>query len=271
MCGLLETYWKGMIVITNSCDWLRQDCETGQWFRVLIRGGGEYIHQVELPLIPVRSTKEEWAVVSDVWIIRKDMRTDVDTKSRWTHTLPDDVYYQMVASIGPAKTEILFNGNLYSLIDWARFAQHDDNGCALSKCRKEFAWHFESTYLEGPVVVTTRTNEFNFLLMHAIHNTPDMLMIGGVSVHLPEGDLLIFGYYHITTGYVCFNLEASMTNQRHTSKFSQRLKNDWQKELIESVKQLRRDEEITLDVEASILKMIQAANSNLMTFNLNSL
>lgn len=271
MCGLLVTYWKGLIVITNACDWIRQDYETGQWFRVLIRGGGEYIHQVEIPLTPIAYTKKEWDIVNDIWIVRKDVRLNTDTNSRWTHHLPAEVYEKMVIAIGPAKTEMLFNGNLYALIDWTQYTRHNNGACPLSKCRSKFAWYFETTYLEGPVVVTARTNEHYFLLMHAIRNTPDMLMIGGVSVHLPEGDLLIFGYYHITTGYVCFDLETSILGQRHTNKFSQRLKINWQKDLVESVRKLRRNEDITSEVEASILKMIQAANSNLMTFNLNNL
>lgn len=258
-------------MVTNNCDWLRRDHETGQWFRVLIRGGGEYIHQVELPLIPVRSTKKDWETVSNIWIVRKDIRTEPEDKSYWTHTLPDDVYDQMLASIGPAKTEMLFNGNLYALIDWGKYTRNDNGGCSLVKCRSDFTWYFESTYLSGPAVVTARTNEFNFLLMHAIHNTPDMLMIGGVSVHLPEGDLLVFGYYHITTGYVCFDFEFSFTNQTHSNKFSQKLKINWEKDIVDYIGEMQKNDEIPVNVETSILKMIRVANSSLVIFNLNHL
>lgn len=256
-------------------DWFRQDNKTGEWFRVLIRGGEGYSHQVEILLAPAVNTKTEWDKIGDVFITRHDVRFIKEKdKSRWTHHLPDDVHDSMYRNIGPNKTDFLFEGNIYSLIDWNKFTRNDNQGCPLSLCRRGFKWYYEQTHLiMGNAIVREQTEEQPFLLMNAIHNTPDMLMIGGVAVRLVNVDLLIYGYYHIVTGYVCFNLDTTMTvtGERHTSKFSQRLKPDWQKDLIAFIETMKVRGDIIDSIETSIKTMVDTANSSLMTFNLSEL
>lgn len=258
---------------TNTMqDWLRQNYETGQWFRVLIRGGGDYAHQVEIPLTPRVLTAKLWERIGGVYIIRTDVRlATTKDKSIWTHHLPEDVYEKMVKGLGSARTDFLFNGNLYPIIDWNKFASNDCNGCPLKYCRRDFEGRFEQTYMQGAGIVGNITNELTFRSTNAIHATPDMVVLGGVRTEIPDNHLLIYGYYHITTGYICFDLNCSTDGQMHTSKFSQRLKPNWQKDLVAFIENMKAKGDITEGTEASIKNMVWVANNNLMAFNINRL
>lgn len=256
-------------MITNKSDWLRQDYETGQWFRVLIRGGGDFIHQVEIPLTPSIHSAKHWKTVGDVFIIRTDMR-DVTTKdkSRWTHTLPMDVAERMSLALGIPEADFLFNGDIYPLIDWKKFSQCESAGVPLKECRRDYNWRFEQTVIKDGLLSTDYVSDQTFSFMNAIHTTPDMLLVGGVSALLGEQDLLIYGYYHLTTGYVCFDLNCSIEGQHHTSKFSQRLKPKWETGLVEFIENMKLNNNITENVETAIKSMIWVANNNLMGFKL---
>jgi hypothetical protein len=259
-------------MVNNSCDWFRQDKETGQWFRVLIRGGGEFTHQVEFPVTPQVYTPSLWKEVREVLVKRTDVRlmTSKDN-SRWVHYLPDEVAEKMAKCLGVEQANFLFNGDIYPLIDWYKYNRHGNKGVRLKLCRRDYDWRFEQMHLFNGAIAIDYVSDQTFSLMNAIHTTPDMMLIGGVSAVVDGNYLLIYGYYHLSTGYVCFDLNCSTEGQQHTSKFSQRLKPQWDVELIEFIEGMKSRGDITDKIEASIKSMVWVANNNLATFTINNM
>jgi hypothetical protein len=258
-------------MLTKNQDWIKKDDYFRHWSRVLVRGGGDYNHQVEIWLTPINNDSEkEWATVGDVFITRHDVRYSAfKDRSLWTHHLPDEIYKQMLNNIGAMKTDVLLNGDIYSLIDWNKFARHDNGGCPLSLCRKDFAFLFEYTGKQLAGIVTSQSDENIFRLMiPELPKGQECINVGAVVSNLPGNHFVIHGRYNMITGYISFDLTLTLTERTHTSQFSQRLKVGWEDTLIEYIKCLKDQGEITQAIENSVTLMINRANAELKTFKL---
>jgi len=252
---------------TANVDWLKQDSTDYNWRRVLVRGGGDYAHQIEVLLTPNNWNSDEWANVASAFIIRTDVR-DIQSSdySVWTHHLPADVFANMCANLGVSRTEFLLNANIYSLIDWAKFAQNDHNGCTLANCMKDFTWHFEQITIKDGEIASLRVSEKDYLDENQIKREPNHIMIGGVTIANNNTTLQVYGYYDIVTGYVCFETRHVVDGQEQVSRFNQRLKRHWQTDLIEYLDGLSIRKQITPQSEGVLVSMINTAATTLMTF-----
>lgn len=252
---------------TANIDWLKQDSIDGNWRRVLVRGGGDYAHQIEVLLTPSNNTIEEWAIVNSTYIIRTDVRENQSIDhSVWTHELPDRVFDTMRKELGTSRAEFLLNANIYSLIDWTKFAQNDHNGCKLGNCMKDFTWHFENIQNKGGEISSLRVSEMAFLSEHEIRRGPNRIMIGGVAITNDDARLYVCGYYDVVTGYVCFETRHVVNGEDHLTRFNQRLKSQWQSDLIEHIRDLSVRKQITPQSEEVLVNMINTAATTLMTF-----
>lgn len=253
---------------TAKIDWIKQDCVDYNWRRVLVRGGGDFAHQVEILLTPSTWNPEGWELVNSVYIIRTDMRdARPDDYSVWSHHVPEVIFGHMYEFLGIGRTDFLMNADIYSLIDWNKFAQNDNNGCSLANCMKDFAWHFETVHSDKKGIASLRISEKDFVQRYAIFPLPNHMMIGGMLIENLKNTLLIYGYYDVVTGYVCF--ETSYVEEGkdiQTNRFNQRLKRHWQQDLIAYIEELACRKQITPESEDAVVNMINTAATTLMAF-----
>ena len=256
---------------TNSKqDWFRQDKATGRWFRVLIRGGGDFTHQVEFPLTPEFDTTWEWRDTKECQIHRIDMRDNpIKDRSKWTHCLPSQIHKTMSDRIGSELTEFLFNADIYSMIDWNKFNKVKQCGVPLKLCRPDYDWRFEHNFTLSDTISVNYLREQDFETINGFRTTPDMMLIGGISSKVDNNELLIFGYYHLTTGYICFALNYLIDGHQHSSRFSQRYKTGWLDDFNMYIEEINSKGVISVPLRDGIKNMTKIADCNLETFMLD--
>lgn len=132
---------------SKNKDWFRYNRYWRTWERVLVRGGGDYTHQVAVPLVPVNDIDSEWNEIREVSITRTDVRYAYAAKAgkdiQWTHELPDDVYDRMVEKLGKEKADFLVHADIYKLVDWNEYAKYGGTvTTSLYLCRRDLSINF---------------------------------------------------------------------------------------------------------------------------------
>lgn len=253
-------------MLNNNVDWIKRDDYFRTWRRVLIRGGGDFNHQVEIQLTPINNCEADWDRVKDIWITRHDVRQAAfkDT-SLWTHNLPEDVYNDMVAHLGQPRTAFIFNADIYSLIDWNKFELNNNGGCSLEDCRKDSNGYFSMVTQEGNALINSQVDERTFTRYTGIASTDDKLLLGAVIYNLPNDYLSVQAYYVPTSRYVVIDVTYGADDLKYTGHYSVRYDRDWRVAAGKFVDRFVRSGFINANHQAGVIKMIEVANMNLIS------
>lgn len=253
-------------MLTNNVDWIKRDSYFRTWRRVLIRGGGDFNHQVEIQLTPINNSEADWDTVKNVWITRHDVRYSAfkDT-SLWTHNLPEEVYSDMVANLGQPHAAFLFNADIYSLIDWNKFGLNNNGGCSLEDCQKDSTGYFSMVTQEGDTLINSQVDEGTFKKYTGISSTGDKLLIGAVVYNLLNDYLSVQAYYVSASRYVVIDVTYGSDSLKYTGHYSVRYDRDWRVGAGEFVDRFVRSGFINANHQAGVIKMIEVVSMNLIS------
>lgn len=108
---------------SKNLDWLVYSNYWRKWSRVLLRMGGDYPEQVELSLQPNNDFDNEWAAMLECRI--RKHRTVATPGDRYTHNLPERVYYELNKVQGTEVADFFVHADIYNMIDWEQFKKVD--------------------------------------------------------------------------------------------------------------------------------------------------
>ncbi|AEV89660.1 hypothetical protein OBP_223 [Pseudomonas phage OBP] len=173
-------------MLSKNKDWFRFNRYFRCWERVLLRGGGDYTHQVSVDLTPVNDTPNEWDKVREVTISRRDIRFAAKPLLArdivWTHHLPDEVYDQMVKNLGKDKADFLVHADIYKLVDWNEYSKYSFGAsCALRLVRRDLTVNFRSIHTDEYGTREIYLKPSQFQLHTDISISPNCDMVGGVA------------------------------------------------------------------------------------------
>lgn len=179
---------------SKNKDWFKRGDYFRNWSRVLIRGGGDYTHQVEVQLTPVNDNFSEWLETSVIMIHRHNVTYSAfKDRNLWTHELPEEIADKMNEHLSKEIVNLLLHADLYPLIDWERYeacvAATGSPYVPLNKCIREFSAGFQD------IIVQEDKNEEYILTAEQFANR--------FMINIPDSHLLMGGYHetHLNDDY----------------------------------------------------------------------
>lgn len=109
----------------------------GTWSRVLGNRPDYTFYTVELDLTPINGDSGNWARVRDIWV--RAHCTSRDKKDQETSRLPVEIWSLLGNRVGGDVRHMLVTHDFIPLIDWARFDERCNGGCAFQECAKAAA------------------------------------------------------------------------------------------------------------------------------------
>lgn len=241
-------------MLSKNKDWFYFDSYFRQWHRVLVRGGGDYTHQISVLLTPLNGwdTEESVKRVADVTILSNDIRySPSNYKREWTHHLPDNIELGMIEHLGEEKANFLLHANILPLIDWKKYERHQNGGCPLDLCTVDLKFDYTHIY-DATVPGYSRSenivliDERKYLELAQQEKPKSGLLIGGLVVMLPDFYLRMVGIYDVNNGRV--SIEMNYANAKEgrevISRFSRRLSEQWDIEIQTHLSKLNQINEI---------------------------
>lgn len=141
-----------MQIKSQTTDWLFWSSYWLQHSRVLERRGGNIFYQSEIDLEPLGGDVERLADL----IIRTHC-TAPSGNDRFSHYIPSEVYQNLINLIGVDRAWIAMHADLYSMIDWGKYAKDGGNRIPLRNCLKEIPAPFLRTVLRNGKTVSDYT------------------------------------------------------------------------------------------------------------------
>lgn len=190
-------------MFSKNKDWFRYNRYWRVWERVLLRGGGDFTHQVAVQLTPINDEPGEWNETREVRISRNDVRYAVKPAKHditWTHNLPDEVYITMVEKLGKEKADFLVHADIYKLVDWNKFTQNSENDkLNLDLCRRDLSVNFRSIVIDVNGSREIYLNRVQFALYADVSLAPNCDLVGGVVVNKDNvvNNQVIIYYDHV--------------------------------------------------------------------------
>lgn len=244
-------------MFSTNKDWFVYEPLVDKWSRVLIRGGGDFSHQVTVPITG------NWEEVSNIVIKRVHITPDSFT---YTHNLPDDVYKTIYGHLGQVKADVLINTDLLPLIDWSKFSKNNSETCPLASCIVSKTWFFEISSI-GTGISQSFPTETQYLLKTKTIVPQSHISIGGIT-HIHNGSTFsLNGSYDVASEYVTIELKFSDGDPEVGTLFNGRVSTSFFNRINSCVKEIYTEKGFPQSVYDSTDSFISTALANLAIFN----
>lgn len=257
---------------SNNKDGFVYDPAWKQWSRILLRGGGNHIHEVSIPITTIPNTvpgTESWEDVSRVLIHRADIRNHrVVTLSKdyiYTHELPDEVYKSMIDGMGRTLADFMIHGDILPFIDWKVHSELGDSYVPLRDCMVKKDWSFITRHRAGVGgVVEAHISAQLFALQYGIGVPEDSILIGGVYHQHGDDHFRTFGFYDITLQTVTFEVLLSSPEIDSVTRFSGRIGGSWPEDFK---KYITHNQYVRIETANAVFDMIRSTVDNLAIYD----
>ncbi|EBY9763934.1 hypothetical protein D5W64_12545 [Salmonella enterica subsp. enterica serovar Saintpaul] len=251
-------------------DWFEYDKYWRQWSRVLLRGGGNFDHEISIPLNPINDSpnfvsEKDWADIAKVQIRKHDIRFRADTKSiYYTHELPQEVYDRLVMMCGKATADVIMHGDLLPMINWKRHEEFGDTYVPFELCRIERGWFFNHTInKDGKATVSMMDAEL-FKTVMAISVPNDSILAGGIYHEINDTSVRVVSMIDLARDIVTVEFMISNENMDTSTRFTNSIRSDWNPAIYEY---LVNSDFIELETNTAILEMIAKIRNNLVFYS----
>lgn len=223
---------------SNNKDWFHYSYYWRTWSRVVLRGGGTFAHQVEIPLTPINDSEGEWEDIRRMDISRRDVRYAIpDRKDIWTHVLPDDVYERVKEKLGKPNADFMVHSDLMNLIDWNVFnAASKDNGrCPFLRCQKDFKFPWKDMISKPGLHSVVESSKVHFAMKYEIKEVQGTILAGGFSHQTENSHLLFHAEYDTVNSLISFNFNVSTDDGDSITRVSKRSGDVWKCSVIKQL------------------------------------
>lgn len=261
---------------SKNKDWFYYNEYFRNWVRVLVRGGGDFPHQVEIQITPINKDKTEWAELSLGLIRRWESKYSAfkSKPSQWTHELPDEVYNDIRSNLGPEITSFLVDADLYPLIDWNKYTALEDGSnkqIPFDKIKSDFDASFVIARLDDDGLVTKYLKEYSFMEASGAEPQPNSIVVGGVlaGVELPDNKygIKMLATYHTVGRYVTIDWNYSKEGEEHISRFAYKATEKWDERFLDHIRELKLSGKLDEIIHTPIVQVVTSAAVALLVFN----
>lgn len=254
---------------SKNKDWFKYDTYWRQWSRVICRGGGNYDHEISIPLTPINDEASEWSQLSEIRIHRFDVRyAAFRDKNKYTHVLPDSVVEKMKANLSANKVEVLLHSNILPLIDWDKYIELGDSEMSIIHCSMEQTGFFNQLYAGSNSKETFPTAE-QFKREYGIHIPEDHILLGGIYHQHGDDHVRCHGVHDLANNTISFEVLLDGKDYTIATRFSGRLgdiESTWDMKLLNF---MQSSPYIKIETFDAILQMVAKTNNNLNVFKKN--
>lgn len=254
---------------SKNKDWFKYDTYWRQWSRVICRGGGNYDHEISIPITPINDEASEWSELAKIQIHRFDIRyASFRNKNKYTHVLPDAVYEKMKENLSNNKIEVLLHSNILPLIDWDKYVELGDSQIPIYHCSMDQTGYFTQLYAGNPARETFPTAE-QFKREYGVHVPEDHILLGGVYHEHGNDHVRCHGTHDLANNTISFEVLLDGENYSIATRFSSRLgdtESSWDKGLLEFMQGCHY---VKIETYDAILKMVCKTINNLNIYKKN--
>uniref|UniRef100_A0AAU8KYF6 Uncharacterized protein n=1 Tax=Pantoea phage Survivor TaxID=3232176 RepID=A0AAU8KYF6_9CAUD len=224
---------------SKNKDWFKFDTYWRQWYRVILRSGGDFIYEVSILLTPLNGGDGEWFNIKDVLIQKRNMNyCSGNIKSVWTHELPQEVYEQLEKRFSKDRLNTLLHADLYPLIDWRRYDEVAEKQVPLEDCIRQF----DATYQDVTILKEGSGEQFlsspQFKERFQLDIREGYQLLGGYHEGRDKTDVLVYLTYDMTSGKVILDARTSSENHDSIVRFQCHRVKSWQEEFYSGIKKL---------------------------------
>jgi hypothetical protein len=258
-------------MLSNNKDWFYYSSYWRKWYRVLVRGGGEHSHQVEIPITPLN---DNWMEIQPGLIKRWDIRYNsvlFERGDKWTHHLPDEVYTNIKDNLGKETADFLIHADILPMIDWFKYNELINTtpigGVPFKECQARTDYYF-AFWQERGIEDKISDPKRKLASLVDLDETPLSIIIGGVVGVYHDHDFYIYGRYNVVTKMISIEMLYSRNGAIHNSHWGSRMHSTWSDEFISHIEEMYKSVKITGVCYNAILTMIRVATANLHVMNI---
>lgn len=251
-------------------DWFEYDKYWRQWSRVMLRGGGNFDHEISIPLDPINDSpnfcdEKGWENIAKVLIRKHDIRFRADTKCiHYTHELPQEVYDRLVMMTGKATADVIMHGDLLPMIDWKRYNEYGDSYVPFEMCRVEQSWLFNHMVNKDGRVVDSMMDSQLFKTVMAISVPDDSILAGGIYHEINNTSTRVVSMIDLVRDIVTVEFMISNEDMDTSTRFTNSIRSDWNPAIYEY---LVNSDFIELETNTAVLEMIAKIRNNLVIYS----
>lgn len=254
----------------KKIDWFVYDKYWRQWSRVVSRGGGNFDHEISIPLHPINDSLdsdcyEEWDEIAKVQIKRFDVRYRASSKDQiYTHELPDEVYNRLVMKVGKAKADVIMHADILALVDWTRYVEYGDTYVPFELCRFEQSWFFHTIKREGVESTSALMDAQRFCKLVCMEPAKECMLAGGL-YHEHEGKCVtLFATIDPVREIVAIDVVISTEHFDSRTRFINNIRGEWNNSIYDY---LMHSDHVSVETHEQALEMINRIKTNLIIYS----
>lgn len=255
-------------MLSANKDWFHYDSYWRQWSRVLVRGGGEHDHQVEIKITPIN---DDWMEIHPGMIRRKDVRFGMkNERDIWTHNLPDEVYNKIRENLGKETADFFVHADILPMIDWFKYNQlsDDEKYIKFKDCQARFNWHFGFWSDPGNKDIGMDPKRKLSQYMD-LDDDVNHITVGGVVGDTADFFTAIKVEFDNISKLISISMIYSTDKVHHSSHWTSRSSSAWGDDFIGHIDEMYKLDKLDINLHSGIKNMISATTTNLHVFNLN--
>lgn len=250
---------------SKNKDWFRYNRYWREWSRVLVRGGGNYDHEISIPLTPVNDGDSEWGEVGKVLIKKFDVRFDASrSENHYTHVLPDEIKDRITSKLGIAKANVLLHANILPLIDWEEHQSLGDTYVPFELCQIKQEWFYHHVNAGKGESRESFPTEEQFNKDYGVEMPEGFISLGGVYHIHGDEHFRCVGTYDLANGIVSVEVMMSGEDYDIVTRFASKYNGTWHPSLISY---LSKSDYTKLENIDAVMRMASTIINNMMVYN----